>query len=89
MMWRGLTRLRAFELDEDEPDRKLFDIAELRKLFGSPIFTAKARPKAGRGEAAYWLPLLALFTGCRRGELAALTVADLKDVGRSCDADVR
>jgi integrase len=70
-----------FRLDEDEPDRESFDIAELRKLFGSPIFTAKARPKAGRGEAAYWLPLLALFTGCRRGELAALTAADLKDIG--------
>ena len=42
------------------------------------MFTKKNWPKAGRGEAAYWLPLLALFAGGRRGELAPLTVADVR-----------
>ena len=31
----------------------------------------------GRGEAAFWLPLLALYTGARLSELAALTAADV------------
>jgi integrase len=65
-------------LEEDEPDRQPFEIAELEVLFRSPVFTKKDWPKAGRGEAAYWLPLLALFAGGRRGELAPLTVADVR-----------
>jgi integrase len=64
-------------LEVDEPDREPFATAELQKLFGSPVFTNGERPKAGRGDAAYWLPLLALFTGGRRGELTSLSVADV------------
>ncbi len=65
-------------LEEDEPERDPFEIAELQILFSSPVFSNKERPKAGRGEAAYWLPLLALFAGGRRGELAPLRVADVQ-----------
>jgi hypothetical protein len=64
-------------LEEDRPTREPRQIEELRLLFGSPVFTEDARPAAGRGEAAYWLPLLGLFTGARLGELAPLTVADV------------
>jgi integrase len=63
-------------LDEHEPDREPFTIAELRVLFAAPVFRRGERPKGGRGAAAFWLPLLGLLTGARRGELAALTVAD-------------
>jgi len=38
------------------------------------VFAEGARPTGGKGEAVLWLPLLALFTGARRSELAALTV---------------
>jgi integrase len=44
------------------------------------MFTKNERPKSGRGEAAFWMPLLGLYTGARRGELAALTVADILKV---------
>jgi integrase len=64
-------------LEEDEPDREPFTTAELKLLFASPVFTQGERPEGGKGEAAYWLPLLGLFTGARRGELAGLTVADV------------
>ena len=64
-------------LEEDEPTREPFDTAELQTLFRSSVFADRERPKAGRGDAAYWVPLLALFTGCRRSELVGLTVADL------------
>jgi integrase len=57
--------------------REPWEPDELRTLFGSPIFTGGDRPRAGGGEAAFWLPLLALFTGARLNELAPLTVADI------------
>jgi integrase len=41
------------------------------------VFTVGERPTAGRGDCAFWLPLLALFTGARRSELAALKTADV------------
>jgi integrase len=44
---------------------------------GSAIFTRGERPRAGGGEAAFWLPLLGLFTGARLNELAPLTAADI------------
>jgi len=64
-------------LEEEEPDREPWQLDELKAFFSSPVFTEGLRPTAGRGEAAYWLPLLALFTGARLGELAPLTVADI------------
>jgi integrase len=72
------TRMR---LEEDESDRAPYDTAGLQKLFRSPVFTQGARPKAARGETAYWFPLLALFAGCRRSEIAGLTVADVQEIG--------
>ena len=63
-------------LEQDASDREPFTNAGLKSLFASPVFTQGERPKGGKGEAAYWLPLLGLFTGARRGELAGLTVAD-------------
>jgi integrase len=67
-------------LREDAPERDAFTIPELKTLFASPVFTKGERPKPGRGEAAFWLPLLGLYTGARRGELASLTVKDVRKV---------
>ena len=61
-------------LPEDPPDRDAFTLPELNMLFASPVFATGKRPAPGRGEAAFWLPLLGLYTGARRGELATLTV---------------
>lgn len=68
------TRMR---LEREQPDREHWSVEDLRTLFSSPIFTQGQRPRGGAGEAAFWLPLLALFTGARLGELAALTASDL------------
>jgi integrase len=64
-------------LPEEASTREPWQLEELRLLFNSTVFTEGARPTAGRGEAAFWLPLLGLFTGARLGELAPLTVADV------------
>lgn len=54
------------------------DQADLKKLFNSAIFTGY-RPKGGGGEAAYWLPVLGLFTGARLEELGQLQTDDIKE----------
>ena len=61
----------------EEPTRESFTPDELKAVFGGSVFTEGARPAGGKGEAAFWLPLLALFTGARRSELAGLTVDNL------------
>jgi integrase len=65
-------------VDEPEPDPVLWKVDELKLLFGSRVYTEGYRPEAGCGEAAYWLPLLALFTGARQGELAPMTADDVQ-----------
>jgi integrase len=64
-------------LEETRPEREAWQLEELQILFSSPVFTEGLRPEGGRGEAAFWLPLLALYTGARLNELAPLTVADV------------
>ena len=64
-------------LHEDVPTREPWHIDELRLPFSSPVFVDGARPIGGRGEAAFWLPVLALYTGARLSELAGLTAADV------------
>jgi integrase len=72
MMCRGRTHSRECALM-----REPWEVAELQLLFTSPVYLGGARPDGGRGEAAYWLPLLGLYTGARQGELAPLVVGDV------------
>jgi integrase len=65
-------------VQEDQSDRTSFETAELQLLFAAPVFTRHEYPVGGRGLAAFWLPLLALLTGARQGELAGLTAADVQ-----------
>ncbi|PTU69057.1 hypothetical protein DBB33_06180 [Chromobacterium haemolyticum] len=58
--------------------RTSYDLKALQAIFNSPIYaTENARPVAGKGETAFWLPLLGLFTGARLEELAQLKVSDI------------
>lgn len=66
--------------------RMTYGLADLQSLFSSPVYADGARPKQGRGEAAYWLPVLALFTGARMEELGQLRVGDIKQASYP-DAD--
>src|SRR5260370_31467004 len=56
--------------------REPWRLEELRTLFSSAIFTQGDRPVAGKGEAAFSLPLIALFTGAPLNPLSPLTAAD-------------
>lgn len=62
-------------------DRAPWKLPDLVKLFNDPLFTAYQLPTDSLGgkDAAYWLPLLGLFTGARISELAQLHTDDVKN----------
>lgn len=60
--------------------RKPFDLPALNAIFGSAVYASGERPTQGRGEAAYWIPLLALFTGARMEELGQLRPDDVRQL---------
>lgn len=62
---------------QDKKSRVAFSSDDLTRIFSSAIFTSGYRPIGGGRDAAYWLPLLALFTGARIEELAQLLVKDV------------
>jgi integrase len=70
--------VRLPKLKVEKKARVPFDKEDLRKIFKASVFTAGERPEAGAGEAAYWLPLIALFTGARMSEIGQLRMADVK-----------
>ncbi|HNB77151.1 MAG TPA: site-specific integrase [Rhodocyclaceae bacterium] len=61
-----------------EKARVPFSADELNRIFSSPVFTQGLRPTGGKGEAAHWLPLLALWTGARLEELGQLRTDDVR-----------
>lgn len=55
---------------------------ELHQLFSQPLFQSYEVPPEGRtggGPAAYWIPIIGLYTGARIGELAQLMVSDITE----------
>ncbi|WP_407193471.1 tyrosine-type recombinase/integrase [Bradyrhizobium sp. STM 3566] len=65
-------------LPEERSERTSFEIAELQKLFNTPVFTDHQFPLGAHGEAGFWLPVLALFSGARQAELGSLTTANVQ-----------
>ena len=64
--------------DREAESRDIFEAADLKAIFSTPVFAKVSRPMGGGGEAAFWLPLIALFTGARQSELAQLRIEDLR-----------
>lgn len=57
--------------------RRSFTDKELKRVFESPVYSRGKRYSAGGGEAAAWVPTLALATGARLEELCQLRVDDI------------
>lgn len=75
--WQGL----AIEVPKTVTRRPWKD-EELHQLFSQPLFQAYEVPPEGRiggGPAAYWIPIIGIYTGARIGELAQLTVSDITE----------
>jgi len=60
--------------------RKDYTREELRAIFSGPASTVSdwKLPRADFGRAWYWMPLLLLYTGARREELAQLRSSDVR-----------
>ncbi|MDM0073987.1 site-specific integrase [Variovorax sp. J2P1-59] len=73
--WRGL----KFPV-EGSKKRTPFTREELTSLFDSATFTGYKIPEGAKsaGAAAYWMPVLGLYTSARVGELAQLETADVQ-----------
>src|SRR4051812_30834533 len=63
---------------QDEDGRLPYDLEDLKAIFASTVFRDGERPKGGGGEAAQWLPLIALFTGARLEEIGQALTSDVK-----------
>ena len=73
--WRGLD-IKA----HTESPRQPWSDESLSKLFSHSIWTEGLIPKNTKagGSAAYWIPLLALYSGARCSELCQLRTDDIK-----------
>lgn len=75
------------ELDNPFTEQKLtavrpeptagFTSEELKAIFNLPVFTSHERPRRGKGEAAFWIPLILLTYGSRPEEVCQLLVSDI------------
>lgn len=80
------TGITIRDIDAAKNKRREFDLQSLNRIVSTPIYSRGARPVQGRGEAAFWLPILALYTGARLEELGQLRPSDVQEV-RFPDAD--
>ncbi len=77
----------AFERSKADRPRNSYKIEQLNQLFSSPLYaghlSAAKRHKPGSVktiDGQYWLPLIALFSGMRSGEIIQLEIRDVRQV---------
>lgn len=66
--------------------RRSFTVSELNRIFSAPVFTGCKDDKRGYAtqgskiikRSRYWLPLIALFTGMRMGEILQLRTSHVR-----------
>ena len=66
-------------IEGEQSTRDAFDPRGLQTIFDAPLFTRQEIPEGGKGPAAVWLPLLAVFMGGRQNEFASLRVSDIRE----------
>lgn len=62
------------QLDDDRG----YSWSELVKIFSQPDFAALRHTEGRPGNAVFWLPLIAAYTGARREEIAQLYTSDVR-----------
>lgn len=72
---QGMKKLEVPDREEESP----YSIQELQLIFDSQVFKEGFRPSKFQGEAAFWLPLIGLYTGCRVNEGAQLFTEDVAE----------
>jgi len=71
--------VRLIKPSRQEKSRLPFTPQDLERIFSSPVYAHGLRPLGGAGEAAYWLPLIALYSGMRLEEIGQLCYEDIKE----------
>lgn len=66
-------KVRVADPRKANDQRRPFLEEELFSIFSGPVYSVGERPVGGAGEAAYWLPILGLYTGARLEELGQLS----------------
>ncbi|WP_139147828.1 DUF6538 domain-containing protein [Pseudomonas aeruginosa] len=75
---RVLRRLDAAKPKKRLDDDRGYTWGEMISMFGRPEFAAIRNAEGRPGNALFWLPILAAYTGARREELAQLYVGDIR-----------
>ena len=70
---------KDMRVEGEQSNRDAFDQHGLQAVFDAPLFTEQKIPAGGKGLAAVWLPLLAVFMGGRQNEFASLRVMDIRE----------
>jgi integrase len=81
---RGAYRIRRKNDGTDEPPRRDFSVAELKKLFSGHLFrrgfSDRVRPKKHTYDTTLaWLIPISLFTGMRLDEICGLRIEDIAE----------
>lgn len=71
-------RLGAAKPPRSLDDNRSYSRAELVKMFSQPDFACLRHSEGRPGNALFWLPLIAAYTGARREEVAQLYVNDVR-----------
>ena len=72
--------MKICKIQDEEKGCDAFTVDQLQVLFDSPVFTAGARAIGGRGDRAFWAPLIALYTGARLNEIVSLRTNGIHNV---------
>lgn len=59
--------------------RNPFSLSDLQAIFASEVYKSGFRPTGGAGEAAFWIPLIGLWSGARLDEIGQLDCSDIKE----------
>lgn len=80
--WLSRQPWKGIDIDHrTENPRHPWTADEMKAFFGLPLFQRYELPEItfrNGGDAAYWIPILGLYTGARVGELAQLRVQDIQ-----------
>src|SRR3546814_14638560 len=88
MAHNPVARLRVGERAAPEGKRAPFSNEQLQAIFSEPPWSP--RDATGAGDPAhYWGPLIALYHGLRRGEIAELATQDVKEIEKEWVKRVR
>ena len=76
--WHNPAQGKTIKRKNSKTSRLPFEDRELEMIFSSDVYVNRFRPKGGSGEAAYWIPVISLYTGMRLEEVGQLLVEDIK-----------